>query len=175
MDTKSVSLFLAAVSLPAVLGATSANASCNDRPGTPTNVTADPSPPSTAPTIGVSWSNTANNDETVFWDVEVTDGHGRAVQDEPRPGAGRGDRGRGLRVSNTYSAPPGVTRCFRVKARTEPGTQGCVSEIWSNQACAATAVFPGAERLGSWGATHDSAPVGTGESSRSWPIWLKQH
>jgi hypothetical protein len=89
------------------------------------------------PRIEVSWTNTARNDETVFWDVEHTVG----VVVFPNPaGIGRGDRGTGLRVSNTYTvdAPKNadVQHCFKVKARTGRGTSGCISEQWSNVACA---------------------------------------
>jgi hypothetical protein len=41
----------------------------------------------------------------------------------------------GLRIENSFSMPDNGTRCFRVKARDQPGSQGCVSEHWSNQAC----------------------------------------
>ncbi|MBV9655376.1 MAG: RICIN domain-containing protein [Acetobacteraceae bacterium] len=83
----------------------------------------------------MSWTDTAS--ETVFWDVEMTDETGQTAEALPA-GAGRGDTGVGLRVSNSYTVPGGVTRCFRVKARTERGTQGCLSEKWSNRACATT-------------------------------------
>ena len=87
--------------------------------------------------IQVRWTNTAT--ETVFWDVEMTDGAGGRVAEQPGPGIGRGDTGKGLRISNSYTVPSGVTRCFRVKARTARHTEGCVSGDWSNQACATTA------------------------------------
>jgi len=107
-------------------------AACGDRPGTPTNVTARTTSEN-PPTIQVSWTNTAT--ETVFWDVEMTDAAGRVAQALPA-GVGRGDTGKGLRVSNSYSVPVGEARCFRVKARTARHTEGCVSLRWSNRTCA---------------------------------------
>jgi hypothetical protein len=148
MDRKFVSLFLVAVGLPVALAAGSANA-C-DAPGTPTNATADviwnfP------PTIGVSWKNTANDDETVFWDVEITDGRTPPTFFPQQPGFGRGDTGRGLIIFNSWPANPpiqpdgsfpSVKRCFRLKARLGPDSQGCLSEIWGNQTCATTTASP---------------------------------
>jgi hypothetical protein len=140
---------LGAAALTAAFGAMPAMAACSDRPGTPTNVTARMTSES-PPTVQVSWTNTAS--ETVWWDVERTDASGRA---DPLPaGIGRGDTGKGLRISNSYSIPAGETRCFRVKARTARGTQGCVSAIWSNRACATSAksATPGTPQAGPWGA-----------------------
>lgn len=114
-----------------------ANAQCSDRPGTPTNVEAAPLDLGQGPSpdqIQVKWKNTAT--ERVWWDVEMTDEAGQVLP--LRAGVGRGDEGVGLEISNVYGTAPGTTRCFRVRARTEPGTEGCVSEVWSNQACATT-------------------------------------
>ena len=103
---------------------------CSDRPGTPTNVSARVTSQN-PPIIQVSWTNTAT--ERVWWDVEMTDERGTIF---PLPaGVGRGDQGKGLRVSNSYTVEPGVTRCFRIKARTEAKTEGCVSAIWSGRTC----------------------------------------
>lgn len=128
-----------------------------DRPGTPSNVTAIQTS-EVPPIVQVSWINTAT--ETVFWDVEMTDGQGNPVGNLP-PGVGRGDTGKGLRVTNSFTVDPGVTRCFRVRARTERGPKGCVSQLFSNRACVTTiaAAAPlstgfsaiAADRRGSWG------------------------
>ena len=131
---------LVAATVAAVLGPSPAGAACSDRPGTPVDVRARLTG-TLPPTIEVSWTNTARNDETVFWDVEHTVG----VVVFPNPaGIGRGDRGKGLRVSNTYTvdAPKDkpVEHCFKVKARTERGTNGCTSEVWSNRGCATVPV-----------------------------------
>ena len=125
---------IAAAGFSAAFG-TAANAACSDRPGTPTNVTARITQVVPA-IIQVTWTNTAS--EQVWWDVEMTDGTGRVA--EPLPaGIGRGDSVKGMTATNSYQVPNGVTRCFRVKARTERGTGGCVSQVWSNRACVTTA------------------------------------
>ena len=135
MVMKSSQVFLVAMTLSIALATTAAHAGCGDRPGTPTGVTARVTS-QIPPRIQVRWTNTAT--ETVFWDVEMTDERGNIAEALPA-GIGRGDTGVGLPVENTYTVPPGVTRCFRVKARTARHTEGCVSEIWSNRACATTA------------------------------------
>jgi hypothetical protein len=128
---KSYPLFLVAMTLSASLATTAAEAACNDRPGTPTSVTAQVAG-EVPPSILVRWINTAS--ETVFWDVEMTDEQGNIAEALP-PGSGRGDTGVGVPVENTFTVPPGAIRCFRVKARTARGTEGCLSDIWSNRAC----------------------------------------
>jgi hypothetical protein len=150
MISRSVPLFFAALLWSTALTVSPANARCTDRPGTPTNVVAIAVD---SKHIEVSWTNTAT--EQVWWDVEMNDGgafegdrHGNVL---PLPaGVGRGDQGVGLRVSNLYDAPPLSRRCFRVKARTGRQTEGCVSEKWSNPACADTPAMTAGERpLGS--------------------------
>jgi hypothetical protein len=84
--------------------------------------------------IQVRWTNTAT--ERVWWDIEVTDQNGRVVLSQT--GVGRGDQGRGLPAENNFLVGENVTRCFRVRARTARGTQGCVSQIWSARVCAST-------------------------------------
>jgi hypothetical protein len=149
MDRKFVSLFLAAVSLPIVLAAGSANA-C-DEPGTPTNVTAGVTS-YYPPTITVSWINKANNDETVFWDVQITDGKTPPTffNPPPPPGSGRPGTMRDQQMFGSFAvtwptgvpAGTGVTRCFEIKARTGQGTQGCLSKIFSNKDCVTTTSSP---------------------------------
>jgi hypothetical protein len=134
MAMKSSTVSLVAMILLTPLSAATAKASCDDRPGTPTGVTARVTSQS-PPMIQVRWTNTAT--ETVFWDVEMTDEKGNMAEVLPA-GIGRGDTGVGLPIENTYTVPAGVTRCFRVKARTERHTEGCVSRDWSNRACATT-------------------------------------
>jgi Domain of unknown function (DUF4189) len=121
--------------------ATSANAGCGDRPGTPTDVKAVGG----FEQITVTWRSAAS--ETVFWDVEMTDYTGKVLPTQP--GIGRGDTGVGVPVENAYSVTPGAYRCFRVKARTERGTEGCISEQWSNKACV--------NALGGWAAIANSS------------------
>jgi len=134
MAMKLVSVFLVTMMLSTTLAAGLARAACDDRPGTPDNVKAAPL---STTDIQVSWRNRAT--ERVWWDVEMKDEKGKVL---PLPaGIGRGDRGFNLPISNVYSAPQstkGTTRCFRVRARTGPRTEGCVSAQWSAMVCAAT-------------------------------------
>ena len=137
MIVNATPVFIVTLLWSTALAVAPANAQCSDRPGTPTNVEAaplnlgqDPSPDD----IQVKWTNTAT--ERVWWDVEITDEAGKVL--ELPAGVGRGDQGVGLQISNVFSVAPSTTRCFRVKARTEPNTEGCVSEQWSNRACATT-------------------------------------
>jgi hypothetical protein len=110
-----------------------------DRPGTPDDVKAVARVSTDAEgrwirQMVLSWRNTASTGETVWWDIETTDGAGVVV-----PGL----RLRG-RPANYYHQPlynvlnveRSITRCFRIKARTGPGTEGCVSERWSARVCA---------------------------------------
>jgi len=149
MFAQSIIVRLGAAALATAFGAMPAMAACGDRPGTPTNVTARMTSEA-PPTVHVSWTNTAT--ETVFWDVEMTAPSGKV---NPLPaGIGRGDTGKGLRISNSYSIRAGATLCFRVKARTARGTSGCVSALWSNRACATSAkpATPEKPQAGPWGA-----------------------
>jgi hypothetical protein len=149
MSAQSIVAVLGAAAFTTALGVMPTMAACGDRPGTPTNVTARMTSES-PPTVHVSWTNTAT--ETVWWDLEMTDASGKV---HPLPaGIGRGETGKGLRSSNSYSLPAGETRCFRVKARTGRGTSGCVSAVWSNRACATSAKpsTPGKPQAGPWGA-----------------------
>lgn len=106
------------------LAPTYAAASCGDRPGTPVDVVTGAG----TNTINWSWRNTAP-EAGIYWDFEVTDQNGT-----PMPGGGAGVRA----DSDSYGiyANPGDTRCLRIKARTEAGTQGCVSQLWSGRVCA---------------------------------------
>lgn len=117
-------LILLAPALP-----TEAMASCSDRPGTPIDVRGNLNPGSQS-LARFTWVNTAR--EQVCWDMEVTDGN-RVV--EASNGACRGPTNKGVRYENSYPIIENSTLCFRVRARTMPGSEGCVSQVWSNQAC----------------------------------------
>jgi hypothetical protein len=86
MNRKHILVFVIATNLSTALALASANAACSDRPGTPTNVNVFPLPNSQ---LQVRWTNTAGNDETVWWDVEMT--AGSVVVPQPA-GIGRGTR-----------------------------------------------------------------------------------
>jgi hypothetical protein len=122
-----------------------ASAGCSSRPGTPTNVTARATWPGA---ILVEWTDTA--DETVWWDYDVTElrrscsfingqrhCRWRGVNIPQRAGQPpRADGLKGWRLQNTFLPGSGVSQCYRIRARTGPGAEGCVSEIFSNTACA---------------------------------------
>ncbi len=135
MMRKSLAAGLAAVSL--VAGA-AAHAACFTRPGTPNQVRAVPKPGHERDTIEFHWWDTTRNGELVWHDFEVTDGSGRLVQS--LTGVGYGSKST---LRDFGGLTPNTTRCFRIKARTEAGTNGCVSKVWSARVCATTASAPG--------------------------------
>lgn len=138
MEIRSASLLF----LPIALTVMSADvdASCSDRPGTPTIVNV----------IGISqtqvlvnWINKAGNDETVFWDVHMTDPAGNVFPQ--RPGLPPAIRGFNVPVSNSFDVgAAGTTRCFQIRARTGPHSEGCVSEKFSNKVCGTSLLPPDA-------------------------------
>jgi LGFP repeat len=111
-------------------------AGCGDRPGTPNNLKAITKSPTA---VEISWENRAS-ERPIFWDVEVLNGNLQPVGGKPA-GSNYGGAGRGSRVAVTYDVPRHTTQCFRIKARTESGTQGCVSANWSAPICANTKVY----------------------------------
>ena len=92
-----VSIF--ATNLAIALCSSSAIAGCGDRPGTPTNVTANPVF-GVFGMVRVEWTNTAS--EEVWWDYDVTHNGVRVPQRAgmpPRVAAGQV----GLRFGNSFS------------------------------------------------------------------------
>ena len=116
--------------------AQNAQASCGDRPGTPKNLAVSISrvanPGAISPLAVLTWEDRAS--EKVWWDIEITNGSGVLV-DQQLTGVGRGVEGKGSRAENAIGLPANGTRCYRVRARTGPHTEGCVSGDWSNQVC----------------------------------------
>jgi hypothetical protein len=125
-----ITILLAAV-------APGAYAACGDRPGTPINLKAQVINNCLNPScINVSWTNTAT--ERVWWDISVTTADGRQTG-LGLSGVGRGVEGRGVPASHMFiGLQPGQALCFRVRARTARGTQGCVSKIFTGPVCATT-------------------------------------
>ncbi len=97
--------------------------------------------------IWLDFTNTAR-EAPIYWDIEVTDGAGHYL-------AGNVAGVRGTRTQATggqYSEmgqfqltpiqgsnfSPSTHYCFRVRARTQAGKQGCVSELWNNPVCVTT-------------------------------------
>lgn len=133
------------VAVLASLGPTTAYASCGDRPGTPTNIRAIGIVGSTGnnnPGILVTWINTASESGADFVDIEVQ------TQDGGATGFNRTGwrmEGGGFHKEGSATFQPmevGKTFCFRVRARTEAGTQGCVSQLWTSRVCAAAKAEP---------------------------------
>ncbi|MCW5773474.1 MAG: hypothetical protein KIT16_17665 [Rhodospirillaceae bacterium] len=132
---------LASLLAVAALAAPPALAACGsgDRPPNPFGMKAAPKSDNKSGAIFFSWQWAFTRKvDRVCWDIEITDGAGKVV----RTGAGVGPC---ASAHNRFTVPftvdhlaPGTRRCMRVRARTEPGTQGCVSPGWTNVACATT-------------------------------------
>jgi hypothetical protein len=86
-------------------------------------------------TFRFTWNNTAS--ERVWWDIEVTNQAGKVLQSFTGSDPVKAGRGSTSRDFSGYGV--NTTRCFRLRARTAAGTQGCVSQIWSARVCATTA------------------------------------
>ncbi|MGD9830671.1 MAG: fibronectin type III domain-containing protein [Bradyrhizobium sp.] len=109
-----------------------AAASCGSRPGTPNRVGVTRITDSSA---RLYWTNTAS--EAVWYDIALT------RRGEPIPGQtgihGVGRQIRGWEVQQSIKGlTPGTKYCFQVRARTEPGSKGCVSLQWSSRVCFTT-------------------------------------
>ena len=128
---KTVALSLAAAFCLGLLPHAAALA-CSSRPGTPTDVRAEALSQSS---INFKWRDTTRPGEIPlgpFYDIEVTDSKGTSLK-ESMTGKGYMFGGRvfkKLDFNKEY--------CFRIRARTEAGTKGCVSKNWSARVCATT-------------------------------------
>lgn len=114
-----------------------AAASCSDRPGTPDNLSAEVT---SATSIRFKFRiTTRDNEVNKYYDYFVVEKPGnkqvRSQTGVPAHGPyflGYG----GITYFNVSDLKPGGEYCFQVKARTERGTQGCVSAKWSGPVCA---------------------------------------
>jgi hypothetical protein len=129
-----------------------AYSACGDRPGTPITIRVEPVPGSESSKLRLTWRDTTRADERVWWDFEVTDGSGRLVQSLAGVGIGAMVGSKQLSDRDFGPYPPGTTRCFRMKARTEAGTNGCVSQIWSGKTCGTTVAAPAKPKSGGFAA-----------------------
>ncbi len=143
-----------ALALLMMFSANEALASCSDRPGTPNNLKAITKSPTS---LEISWENRAS-ERPIFWDVEVLNGNLQPIGGKPA-GSNYGGVGRGNRAAATFDVPRHATQCFRVKARTQAGTQGCVSAAWSGPICGNTKVYGAIGEKWSQ-AGGDKSPVG---------------
>lgn len=134
--------------LCAAASATTAQASCGNRPGTPRNVQAFAE---SATKIKVQWTNTTGRFgaatgiewgefPTIYFDMYLRDGAKKPI--------GRDLTGVDIK-QNAFSynsvtwyyfdkLSPNTNYCFALRTRTEAGTQGCVSAQTSNWACTTT-------------------------------------
>jgi hypothetical protein len=122
------------VAVLASLGATTTYALCGDRPGTPIGIKATGNNDGT---IVLTWINTASESGADFVDIEVQTQNGGSTG---RDLAGTRMEGGGFRKAGSFTMTNmavGQTFCFRVRARTEASTQGCVSKLWTSRVCAA--------------------------------------
>jgi fibronectin type III domain protein len=144
MIMKSISLLLVAASLSTAFAMSSADASCDDRPGTPDDVKADTV---SSTSIRFGWRNTTSRSSTgaysYYFDISVSDGSGQQVGQD-LTGFGPYSVAYRDRSSHDFNGlTPNTKYCFSIRARTEGGTQGCVSEISSATVCATTSAPPG--------------------------------
>jgi len=143
MEVKHLSAVLAVAALSSALAASTAHADCGNRPGTPNEVKAEPL---AGATIRLSWRNTTSRahegKHTIYFDISVRDGRGNMVGlDKTGHGPFSVTYGSRSHLDFTGLSVPS-TFCFRMRARTEGGTKGCVSQIFSAQVCATTLATP---------------------------------
>jgi hypothetical protein len=122
------------VAVLASLEPTTSYASCGDRPGTPTGIKATGNNDGT---ILLTWINTASESGADFVDIEVRTQNGGSTG---RDLAGTRMQGGGFHKAGSFlmtNMAAGKTFCFRVRARTEASTEGCVSQLWTSRVCAA--------------------------------------
>ena len=135
----------------ALLASANAMAACNDRPGTPfpSRVQVDEYLPTDFPVnantakLSFIWRNTQREGGR-YYDVQITDGAGHTISNlsgydslSGFPPATTHPYGDDVNIQRT-NLQFGMQYCFIVRARTEGGTQGCVSAQWSKPACGAT-------------------------------------
>lgn len=134
--------------LTALLVTPPAHASCDERPGTPNELVAEPLSPTA---IRLSWKNTTGRaagagavGHTMYFDIYVRDLDG---QDLGRDVTGVGPYRNLAYGSRSYhefgDLAMGTDYCFFMRARSAAGTQGCVSQEASAAVCTATTVPPG--------------------------------
>jgi len=126
-------------------GTAPASAACSDRPGTPNNLSAEVT---SATSIRFKFRiTTRDNEISRFYDATVTEKPSNKIV---RSFTGVRAHGPyflgygGIDHFNINDLKPGGQYCFQIRARTERGTKGCVSEKWSGPVCATIEGGPGA-------------------------------
>lgn len=133
------------VGLSALLGVASANAGCGFRPGTPNKVRIAGA---SATAMTVEWRNTTGkfasgplkwwSEPVMYFDMYFRNGNKQQIgRDLTGQGSFLVQYGELTRYRFDKLAP-NTRYCFALRARTEGGTQGCVSAVTSNWGCGAT-------------------------------------
>ncbi len=133
--------------LPCAISLATSSAYGCDRPGTPNNVTMTAT---SATSVEVEWRNTTgrgmnppgstSSDQTqkMWFDMFFRDGS-TGVIGKDLGGTGPYDVNYGSVTKRTFDGlAPSTRYCFALRARTDSGKHGCVSEITSNWGCATT-------------------------------------
>jgi hypothetical protein len=132
-----------------------AMAACGDRPGTPNNLSAEVT---SATSIRFKFQiRTRDNEVRKYYDYFVVEKPSNRQVVNRGGVSAHGPYYLGFGATtwfNVSDLKPGGEYCFQVRARTEPGTKGCVSEKWSGPACAKIEGGPSArpDAPGPWGA-----------------------
>lgn len=128
-----------------------AAASCSNRPGTPNEVRFENASDTS---ITFSWRNTtgkgmnksgsgpnySDTPHSMFFDMYLRDANNKHLNpNKDLTGTGGYKVVYGSRSSKEFTGlAPNTRYCFSLRARTEGGTQGCISAITSNVACGTT-------------------------------------
>jgi hypothetical protein len=150
--TSHLHALIAALTLAGAFLAASPAGACTDRPGTPDRVSVEPLSPTS---LRLKFRITTRDKENRFYDVEVEE------VTPPPPGTQLEIRKKvrafpGVRAHGPYylgfgamdhfdftGLAPGKKHCARLRARTEAGTKGCVSDVWSGAPCKELPPEPG--------------------------------
>jgi hypothetical protein len=148
MATKPLATYAFAAGVLSMAASISAHAACGDRPGTPDNVSVQAL---STTSIRFNWRITTRKDEVErYYDLQVFE----EIPPQPPSNVPKktmirnlsGVRGQGPNYLTTggmdhfdfTGLKPGTKYCVWIMGRTEGGTQGCTSLIWSNQPCTTT-------------------------------------
>jgi hypothetical protein len=111
-----------------------AYASCSDRPGTPAIIGTSLKAPGT---LILSFESRTRDTGKICYDIEVKRNGQVAGQSITGGACNLGVFGK--TYEHTFSDLGfNADYCFRIRARTEAGTEGCVSQVWSNTVCGTT-------------------------------------
>ena len=107
-----------------------AHASCSDRPGTPNHLSLRGGPPGG---LDLRWINTASEAGGVTWDLAILK-NGKPIRGWT--GSAGGNRDGKYWLHHFTGLDYAAEYCFKIRARTGLGSNGCVSDRWSETVCA---------------------------------------